>query len=147
FVAEEEKRLILENRPAERGAELIAFEGWLIQVAILVVIIQVEDVSRIEIIIAHKLEGLAVKLIAAGARGDVDDGPGVAPVFGAVSRIVDLELLHSVDRRLERDLVLNHVVEVDAVDHEVDRVFTISRRVEGERALPAQWSGQKTVLR
>src|SRR5262249_42872174 len=59
FVAKEEKRPVLEDRSAERGAKLIAFEGWLIQVAILVAIGQVEDVSRVEIIIAQKLESLA----------------------------------------------------------------------------------------
>src|SRR5215470_15912354 len=54
FVAEEEKCLFLDDRSAERCAKLIAFEGWLIQVAIIVAIGQVENVSRVEIIVAQK---------------------------------------------------------------------------------------------
>ena len=81
------------------------------------------------------------------ACGDVDDCAGVATVLGAEGRVVGLELLHGVDRGLEGDLVLHHVVEVDAVDLEVDGVLAVAGGVEGERALAAQRCGQKAVLR
>src|SRR5215475_11539373 len=48
FVAEEEKCFLLDDRPAERGAELIALEGRLIKVAVFVFISQVEKVARVE---------------------------------------------------------------------------------------------------
>src|SRR5262249_12506929 len=142
-----EKRLVLDDRPAESGAVLIASERGFIQFAVLIAVGQVEDVSRVKIIIAQKFERIAVKLIAAGASGDVDDGPGVSSVLGAVGPVADHDLPYCADRGLERNLVLNHVVQVDAVDHEVDRVFTIACRVERERALTAQRRGQETVLR
>jgi hypothetical protein len=87
------------------------------------------------------------EVVGARARGDVHDRARVAPVLRAERGVVDLELLHGVDRRLERDLVLHHVVQVDAVDHEVDGVFTVAGGVEGERALAAQRRGQESVLR
>src|SRR5436305_11826567 len=79
--------------------------------------------------------------------GDVDDSAGVAPVLCAAGRIISLELLHSVDGRLKRNLILSHVVEVDAVNLKIDGVFTIARRVESERTLTAQRRCQISILR
>ena len=77
-------------------------------------------------------------LISAAARRDVDDRAGVPPVLGAESRVVDFELLHRSDGRLERNLVVRRVVQIDAVHHEVDRVVARAGAVEPEEALPAQ---------
>src|SRR5581483_7675215 len=41
----------------------------------------------------------------------------------------------------------DHVVQVDAVDHEIDRVLTVAGCIEGERTLPAQRRSQEAVLR
>ena len=58
-----------------------------------------------------------MKIVGSGFGHYVDHSAGVAPVLGAERRVVDLEFGHRVDRRLERDLVLHHVVEVHAVEN------------------------------
>src|SRR5262249_26454359 len=60
FVAEKEEGLVPDDRPAEGDAELVAFKRRLVQVAVLVIVDQVEEVPRVEIVIAHELEGLPV---------------------------------------------------------------------------------------
>ncbi len=51
-----------------------------------------------------------MKLFRPGAGGDIHDSAGVASVFGAIGGVVNLELRNGVDRRLESDLVLHHVI-------------------------------------
>ena len=51
------------------------------------------------------------------------------------------------DGRLECDLVLNRIADVDAVDHEVDVVFTLAGGIEREGTLPAQRRRQEPVRR
>src|SRR5262249_31444622 len=137
FVAAEEERPVFENGATQRAAELISLERRFGAV---------EEVARVELLVAQELKRLAVKFVRAGARGDIDDGAGVAPVLSAVGRVVNFEFPHSVDRKLERNLILNHVVQVDAINHEVDSVFARAGGVERKRALPAQRSCQKSVL-
>src|SRR5205085_2320974 len=84
------------ERAADVAAELVALEGRR------VVQREVEEVARIERVVAQELEQLAVEFVRAGARGDVDDRAGVAAVLGAEGRVVGLELLHGVDRSEER---------------------------------------------
>ena len=72
--------------------------------------------------------------------------PELRPYSALKVELSTLELLHCVDRRLKRDLVLDHVVEVDAVNHEVDFVFTTTGGVE--REIPAtKRRSQESVLR
>lgn len=139
FIAEEEERAVLSNRAAERCAELIALEGRRFQ--------SVEEVARVERIIAQELECFSMKPIRARARGNVHDRAGVPAILRAERRVIHLEFLHCVDRRLKRDLVLDHIIEIHAVDHKIHRVFAVASRVECERALPAQRRSQESVLR
>src|SRR4030095_11744341 len=104
-------------------------------------------VPRVECVVAQEFEQLTVKLVRARACGDIDNRTRVAPVLSAEGRVVGLDLRHCIDRRLERDLVLHHVVQVDTVDLKVDRVLTIAGRVNCERTLPPKRCGQETVLR
>ncbi len=63
---------------------------------------------------------------------------------------VELSILNSsigVDGRLEGDLVLIRIAQIDAVDHEVDAIFTGARGVEREGSLPAQRRGEKSIGR
>ena len=76
----------------------------------------------------------------------MNHGPRVASIFGAVGRIVGFEFLHCVDGGLEGDLAIGHIVQIDAVDQEVDCVLPISSRIDRKGALPTQRGGQKTVL-
>src|SRR6185503_7083558 len=93
FVAEKEECVVFENRAAERPAELIAFEGRLL--------CGIEKVARIEHIVSEELEQLAVSLVRACARRYVCDSARATPVFRAEGRVVYLELLNRIDRRLE----------------------------------------------
>src|SRR5205807_7207860 len=107
---------------------------------------KVEEVASIEGVVAQELKQFAVIIITSTACGNVDDSSGITAVFGAESRIVGLKLLHSVDGWLKGDLVLHHVVEIDAVDHEVHGVFPPARGVQPERSLAAKRRREKSVL-
>ena len=126
LVGAEKESAVPDERSAQIAAELIAAEQRLGRGRL------VEGVPRVEPRVSEKLEQLAVEVVGPRTRRDVDDGTGVAAVFGAEGRVVDLEFRHRVDRRLERDLVLRRVVQVDAVDHEVHGVFAVPRRIERE---------------
>ena len=141
FITEEEERPISHNRSAEVDAELLAVEHRLGRRR------RVEIVARVVFVVAVEVERFAVHRVAAGPCRDVDDRSRVPAVLGAERRVVDLELGDGVDRRLEGDLRVRQVVEVDAVDHEVDRRFTVARRHERKRALTAQRRAQPCVLR
>ena len=78
-----------------------------------------------------------MEAIGAGAGGDGDDGSIAAAVFGTEGGVVDLELGGGADGGLEGDLILTDVVEVDAVDLEVDGVFAIAGGDEGVGAQAA----------
>src|SRR5258708_5265856 len=150
FITHKKEGLVFENRPAQVAAELVALErrnpvGSRYNITHNGD--RVKGVAGVEKVVTNKIIELAVILIGARPGCDIDDGSGVASEFRAVGGIIDLELRHRVDGRLEGDLVLHHIVQVDSVDHEIDRVFAIAGGVEGKRALSAQRSGQKAVLR
>ncbi len=141
LVAAEEEHLVLRDRSAEVGAELLAVEDRLRRRR------WVEVVARVELLVAVEVEAFAVELVAARPCRDVDDGARVSPVFGAEGRVVDLELRDRVDRRLEGDLRIRQVVQIDAVDHHVDRGLAVASRHERERPLSAQRGAEPRVLR
>ncbi len=126
FVAQEEEGPVLPDRPAEVGAEVVALEGGLRRARL------VEEVARIEVFVAQKLKQLAVEAVRAGARGHHHLRAGVAAELGAVGGVVHLELSDGVDGRLERHLAVGHVVQVDAVHHEVGGVFAATSGVHAE---------------
>ena len=46
---------------------------------------EIEEVARVERVVAQELEQFAVIIVTPLAGRDVDDGPGVATIFGAES--------------------------------------------------------------
>ena len=75
----------------------------------------------------------------------VDDDAGVAAVFGGERVGLHLELLDHVDVRLERDLVLHHVAEVDAVDDVIGGVLARAGGIDARNA-DAAGRGQKRAV-
>ena len=140
FIAGEEMRAIPANGTAKGRPKIVPSEGRLSHGR------SVEKIPGVHRAIAQEIEKLAVKVIRARACGDVDDGARVSAVFGAVGGVVDFELGYRVDGRLEGDLVLNHIIEVDAVHQVVDGIFALARGDEAERSLAAQGSRQEPVL-
>src|SRR5579863_94452 len=150
FIGDEEKELILDDRAAKVGAEIVALERGLrvrhesagrgLDFG------GIEKVARVERIVAEKVEHFAVEFVRTGARGQVDDRAGIAAVLRRERLVVNLELRESIDRRLERNLVLNRVVQIDAVDQPVRGVFAVSGRIDGKGALAAQRRGEESIL-
>src|SRR5262245_403325 len=141
LIRNKEKSLLLYDGAAETGAELVAVERWRLTRS------EIEEVARVERIVAEELEQLTVELVGAGARRYVDDRAGVLSVLGALGRVGNLELLNAADRGLKVDRTKPLVVECDPVDQIVDRVLTIARGIDGERAAAADGHGAETVLR
>ena len=140
LVGREEECLVLDDGPAQVGAELVALERRL------GLTLEVEEVPGVEVLVPIELEQLAVERVRARARGDVHHRSRAAPVLRAQGLVVDLELGDGVDRRLEGDLVLDLVVEVDPVDHEVHGVFAVPGGVERKRPLAPEGRGQEAGL-
>ncbi len=88
-----------------------------------------------------------MELIGSRARGNVHDRAGIPAGLRAVGRVIDFKFPDSVDSGLKGNLILQHVIQVDAVDHEVDGVFAASGGVECKRPLAAQRRRQKPALR
>ena len=86
-VGAEEERLVLADGAAEGAAELVAVQrrGG-----------EREPRIGVQVVVAEELEQRAVKLVAAGARDDVDHAAGEASVFGAVAVGHHAELFHRV---------------------------------------------------
>ena len=84
LVAGEEEDLIFFDGPPKRPAELVALELGLA--------LGVEEVARVEVVVAVELVERAVEGVAAGLRDGVDLPAEVAPVLGAVGVGLDAEL-------------------------------------------------------
>ena len=147
LIAEEEKSMVLPDRAAEVGSKVVALEGRLRKVVSEIVGRLIEEVARVEHLVAQEIKPFAVPIVGPGAGRDMNDGSRVASVLGTVSGIVGFEFLDRIDGRLEGNLAVGHVVQVDTVDQEVDRVLPITRGIDGKGALSAQWSRQESVLR
>src|SRR2546429_441847 len=130
FIAGKEMRAIPANRSAGGRPKIVPFEWRLGHAG------GVEKVPGVHRAIAEEIKKLTVEFVGARARGDVDDGSGVSAVFSAVRGVVDFELGYRVDGRLEGDLILNHITEVDAVHQEVDGVFPLSCGVKANDPWP-----------
>ncbi len=134
FVAGKEEGLILPDRSANRPTKVIALQRRLIACRTRKWKSRrsaegtIKVVARIQRLVAEVVERLAVEIVGARLRADVDDRTRASAILRRERRVIDLELRRRVDRRLERNLVLAHVVQVDAVDLEVHRVFAIARQ-------------------
>src|SRR5258708_16285825 len=104
LIGKKKEGLVLLDGAAKIGAKLVPLERGLGGRG------SVEKVASVEIVVADKFEGFAVIGIGAGARGHIDDGPGVPSILGREGGVVDLEFLERVNRRLECDLVLHGIV-------------------------------------
>ena len=134
LIGEKDEGLIPLYRPSKIGAKLVTVERGLWRRH------RVEKVASIEIIVADKFKEFPVIGIGAGACGHVDDGAGIAAVFRRKSRVVNFEFGERVNRRLKRNLVLNWIVQIDAVDQPVGGVLALARRIDTEGALSSKRS-------
>src|ERR1700689_5369030 len=82
-----------------------------------------------------------------GTRRNVHHRTRAAAILRTEGRIDDLELRRRIDRRLERDLVLGHVVQVDTVNLEVIRILASAASDEGVRSQTAAGGGQESIRR
>jgi hypothetical protein len=147
FVCQKEKQLVLQDRAAKVHAEIVALEWRLWKKIALAVYRGVEKIPRVQDVVAEELEQLTVVLVGARASGQVYDRAGISAVLRRKRGVVDLVFRQGVDGGLERNLVLNVVVQVDAVHQPVGGVFALARGVDAERALAAQGSGEESVRR
>ena len=116
LVVAEKERLVLEHRSAEGAAELILREVGLGTVRAVV-----EEVVRIEGIVAVELESAAAKLIAAGLDLQVNDATERAAELCGVGRGLQLEFVERVDARKDDHGLEPRFVVVDAIEHDRQR--------------------------
>ena len=75
FVSEIEERPVVDDWTTERAAKLIVAKlGLRIGFG-------VEDIARVEFVVAEEFKQRAVKIVCAGLGDDVDDRAGVAAIF------------------------------------------------------------------
>src|SRR6476660_1950067 len=142
FITQEEERGALVQRAAKVPTKLISLERINGRNTL-----AGEGIAGVKPVIAQIVVNFAMERIRAGTRGDIHNRAGVTAVLRAICGVIHLKLGNGVDRRLEGDLVLHHVVQVDAVDHEVHGIFTVARGIKRKRSLSAQRRRQEAVLR
>ena len=116
LVVSKKEHLVLDDRAAQRKAELVLLVRLLAKL--------VEIVGGIEFFIAQELPNVAVDLICARLDDGIHDGAVAAAKFRAVGIGLDLELGDGVHRRLHHvgspvEDVAQVGVVVDAVEQEV----------------------------
>ena len=114
LVVAEEERLVLEHRAAEGAAELILREIGLGTVRAVV-----EEVVRVEGIVAVELEAAAVQLVRTGLDLQVDYATQRAAEFRGIGGGLELELVQGIDARKDHDGLEPGLVVVDAIEHVV----------------------------
>src|SRR6202000_1979869 len=102
-------------------------------------------VAGIHVVVAQEFVGFTVPDVDAGPGSNVDDGARVTAIFRAKGLVIDLEFIDRVDGGLEGDLLVIGIVQIDAIDHEVDRIFTAAGGVKREGSLTAQRDSEVTV--
>ena len=80
-------------------------------------VLRVEEVVRVERVVPEELEQRAAQRIRAGARGDVDQRRRLAAELRRILRLLDLEFLNRVDRRIDDEVVEQLVGHLHAVEH------------------------------
>src|SRR6266498_1956636 len=101
LIAAEEKQLVLSDGAAQRAAELVA-----LQTAAL----RGEEIPRVEFVITHELEQVAMKFIRARFRDDVDRRRGVMAVARGQGAGLGLEFLQGVGEWHRQIQVIERVV-------------------------------------
>ncbi len=133
LVVEEEERLVLDDRAAVGAAEHMLAEGRLLASGAVV-----EEVVRVEPVVAQELERAAVVGVRSRLDLQVDDAAERVAEFGGVRARLHLELVERVDAREEHDRLQPRLVVVDAVEHVavVARALSVGR--ERRRRAPRQ---------
>src|SRR6266567_807933 len=107
LVVDEKERLILEDRAAHCTAKLV--------LAVLALLDRIEEVTRIEVVVAQELEGRTVKLVGTGLRRNENCAPTSAAVLRRVVEREDVEFLDRVDLWQKRDSTAGQFVIVDTI--------------------------------
>ena len=131
----EEEGVVLPNGSTHGSPKVIALKGSLGYGGL------VEEIPRIEVLVAQKIKNFSMPVIGTGAGGDVNDAARVAPVLGAGRGVVHFKFSHGVDRGLERNLAIAHIHQVDAVHHEVRGAFARAGGIDAERPLATNGGG------
>src|SRR5262249_8363715 len=115
FDGVEEEVLVFTNGAAERTAELLPAERRLIYTGLVL-----EEILRIEPLVALEDEARAVKLVLAGLGDDVDRRAFAPTVGGGEALRADDEFLHGFERELHHRTADGVVFVINAVDGDVD---------------------------
>ncbi len=110
LVIAEEERTVLDNRAAERRAELVALE---LSASHLVPIVL--PTVGIQVIITEELVSNAMIFVGTGLGHDVHDAAAGSPVFGGVGSGIDAEFSHRLKRHGEGLVSTHHVAAFAAI--------------------------------
>ena len=109
FVITEHEGLVAPDRPAERDAELVHFEGWDRPV------FPVKEILGVERVVSQELIDVAMQLIRSAADHHVNRAPWILAEFRLLVAGLHLELLNRVDRRIKNDAAHRAFGVIDAV--------------------------------
>ena len=124
LVVDEEERLVLPDRTAQRAPELLEVEGRLRGLRVF------EIAASVQGLVAQEVEGAAAHGVRPGLEGGVDHRAAGAAELRRVVAGLDLELLDRVHVGVERGLASVVAVVVDAVEQVV--VLAAARAVHHE---------------
>ena len=123
LIVSEKEHFVLDDGPAEGKAKLVLLVRLLSGI---------EPVQRVELLVAHEFEKIAVKLIGAGFDDGVHDGAVAAAEFGAVGIRLHLEFRDRIHRRLHHVCgTVEHVAKVGVIVNAIEQEVVL----QGTRAV------------
>ncbi len=122
LVAEKGEGPVPKQGAADRAAELMLTERRHRCV------LRIEVVVRVEPVVAQEFEDAPVRRVAARLRGHVDQRRRLSAKLGGVHRLLDLEFLNRVDRRIDHQVVEQLVGDLRAVQ----QVNVVSRSLPSD---------------
>src|SRR5438093_12315907 len=126
----EEEGLSFPNRSADGIAEDVPFEGRNREIR------TVEKVLRIELFVAQIFKSRSMKGIGALLGNPINDDSRITAIFGAKGVRLDFEFLNTLDVRLEGDLVLHHVAQIDPVKEIIGGALASTGSIKAEDTNP-----------
>ncbi len=106
----EEKGPPFHDRPADGIAKDVPLEGKNRKIR------TVEKVLRVKFFVSQVFKSGSVKGIGALLGNPIHDNSRITAVFSAEGIRLHFEFLNALDVRLERDLVLHHVAQIDPIE-------------------------------
>ena len=127
--------MVPDDGPASSAPELIPLQSAACRLRQFlpscgIVLIQIEEMTRVQLVIAQEFESCAVKVVGAGFGENVNDGTGEPAVLGVKGVGNQPEFLNRIESRHNGSAVVPALLDIAPIDQE--RVCRLSLPIDGD---------------